>query len=363
VFIVFSKQHRSFSMIKEDERKNPGDFYHKVQMMDILSGRFRPHSLSWLLILCFFILMLSCSSNSDKAGATGEDGGSGGSGGSASFKFVMQSIIIPRDAEQYSMDLNNDGKKDNAFIGLNGRIRGGMHQDLEEQFYDMFKNGEPVFLVEAAPSSDKIKIQIHFGEDQDKGNADRFSGSAKFKIKADSPQDLTVTGSFVDGQIKTEAADFQFPLPQGFFGIAKSTLIKVKSAVIVAALAAGKVNGQITGYIPWSDIKEKILPSLAEAFTKGPRRPDGPPPGDAPPQMRGADGGPSAAQQEEFQKRMEERHQKFLTQLDANKDGKLTADEIENSPMLEKTLKADVELKGEKGLSFGFGYSAVMAQW
>jgi hypothetical protein len=324
---------------------------------------------SWFLFFGGLFLLTSCgggettsssSAGKDPAGpnpGTSPEQGGGAStpgGATASFKFVLQSIVIPPDIGQYSSDINKDGQKDNAFIEINKRLR---HMDLEELFHDLFKNGDPAFLIEGTPQESQIKIQMHFGQN-DSGTTDRFTGNAKFKILADSAKDLTLMGGFNNGQIKAGPADFQFPVPKGFFGLKESVMLKVNNMEIVAALANGQVNGSLTGSIPWSEVKQKLLPSLAERFTNGFSHPGG-----------GPDHGGkthTAAEQAEHEKRMAERQKKMKETFDLNKDGKVTVDEIENSPALEKSIKADLDLDGDgtkDAVSFGFGYSAVSAQW
>jgi hypothetical protein len=305
-----------------------------------------------------------------------DDAGDSLETGSMSLKFVVKNVQIPRGLTEYSTDLDGDGKADNRFIDINTQLT-KMGQDMAQQFYDMFSTGTPAFLVEASSAgSGKVQMQMHFGDDTS-DTADRFSGSAGFTLAPEDTNTPAMIGSYQKGKVQAGPGNTSFPLPKCLFMLSQNVIINVVDNYITAKITEGEIQGQINACIPWSEVQSKILPSIVEFFNnpdasakdsacriRGPG--GGGPHGDGGPPRHGDGGWGDGGRSGDWEKKRGDGRAHMLEELDTDKDGKISADEVLNHRMLKDQLVADIDTDkdGKKDcLSFGVGFTAVTASW
>ena len=126
-----------------------------------------------------------------------------------------------------------------------------------------------------------------------------------------------------------------FPM-SGMPGMGKPLLLPLKHATIRGTLAGKRItSGILTGCVSRHDLRTKIVPSLAASLNAVYTSPM------VDPKTR----------------------ELLKTLFDANKDGKITAAELESNPLIKTFLDGDVDVDGdgEMELSVGVGFTAVSA--
>jgi hypothetical protein len=268
-------------------------------------------------------------------GPLSPDGGGGGdsiivpdgpepdaSGPAAALQSVVDTLTFPKNQNEYSVDLDGDGDKDNRIGEINAiLIPAGI--DLQQEIDSVLKSAALIILFELFAQSltddPKATLQYHEGSKLPVVNT--------YAITINSPPNIVLDSKITGGKLEGGPGEFIIPLPLDNPPI--NVTIK-KTQLKADVSSSGMANGQINGAIPWDDVDQKLIPAIASMANAAlPTQP-------------------------------------LLKLLDTNGDGTITADDIRNSSLLKDILAPDVDLDGNgkdddkpaDGLSVGVAFTA-----
>lgn len=255
--------------------------------------------------------------------------------GSAALSAVIDKLILPTDVDEYAVDYDGTGKK-NQF----GAIALAMEQfgmGLQAELDLQMESGMILLLFEVFGDSiadaDPVQVQANLGEDLDGDASNNFSGSEEFGISSMSPNDLILNGSIAGGKLTTIPGKLVMPIPFGSAGAIVVTLEKAQVSGDLSDTQQAIINGQINGAIPESDIDGKILPEVAVLITGMYQDPA------TDPMLKGV-----------------------FEAMDTDQNGEISADEIKNDQIFGMFLAPDVDIDGDgtpDAMSAGMGFTAV----
>jgi len=255
----------------------------------------------------------------------------------------VRKLVAPKSSNEvflYSLDLDGDGKNDNALFAALGSIITIIPppgpSEIQKYLDGLINNGKLVLLFELRGTSLSLdpaaRIQEFVGKDLDNNPANNFSGTATLGVQPNSPKDLLMSARVGAGKVEAGPGKLAVPLP---FSTNSMLLLNLKMARLTAqASTKGLDHGVLGGAILMSDIFGTIFTDLAKELSRI---------------MQDPKTDPST--------------RKILEQLfDNNKDGKISVDELKNNPLLKVFLKPDIDTDGDKqpdALSVGLGFHAV----
>jgi hypothetical protein len=251
---------------------------------------------------------------------------------------VVNSIKLPKSADEFAIDLDGNKTKDNQLGAMMGALSlipaGGFNPQAE---LDKVVNDGSVLLLfdlfgKSLTTEPQLRLQALLGADLDQpaNPTDNFSGSEEFGISATSAQDLFLDGTITTGKMVAGPGSLVIPLPIGASG-QSVTITKAQAQGTVSA--SGITSGQINGAIPQTEMDQKLIPAIAGLIDQLYKDPQ------TDPLVKG-----------------------FLDSFDKNKDKTISADEIKTNDLLKNFLMPDVDTNGDNvkdALSVGLSYTAV----
>jgi hypothetical protein len=267
--------------------------------------------------------------------------------------YVLDRMVLPPpgEAATYGHDYNNDGTNDNYF----GAILDAIHLvapsiGLQDAMDRNFHLGQVVLLqrVGATPNWSNALVatlQAYTGKPElccgspmscgaDAAAASCYSGSHTFAVAQDSPMDAVLSGFIGSGRLQVGPGDVQALLPLGSF----SAKVTLKQAYITGMVDYDRIsNGKLMGVISKADIDQQVIPAVAALIDK---------------EMNDST-------------TLLSTRQNLKTLFDTGPvDGKVTAKELANNPVIKTFLAGDVDVNsdGKKELSVGVGFTAVRCQ-
>jgi len=183
-------------------------------------------------------------------------------------KVVINQLLLPMQRSDYAMDLNGDGKLDNAFGNIVGALS-SQGIDIQGQTNAAIAAGQDVMLLDVGSmdptfTNDSCGDAVFYnGVNQ---TSPSFDGGTAFTVDNTVPSTL-FTGSIVASAfsslplppMQTVPEQLRIKLP--LFGLTPVTLIGAHLQWKYAGgdLTQGRVNGAITN----QDVQDKIIPAIA----------------------------------------------------------------------------------------------------
>ena len=239
---------------------------------------------------------------------------------------LLSTMQLPKSARDFARDIDGNGTPDNQLGMLLGTIASFAPQSLDDQLAQAIKSGALLMLFELdtrkTPGDTAARVRVFLGEDADNSADNNFSGDAKLAIAPSSPMDIELKGKLsASGQLVVEGT-LLAPFPTGG---ALTTLTLERGQLLAQVGGPGLGKGVLTGAIPWTQVREKILPLFVQAL-----------------------GGAGVDPQ-------------ILQFLDSDGDGRITVKDLESNFLIGSLLRPDVDLDGDgqaDALSMGFGFEA-----
>ncbi len=231
------------------------------------------------------LLGLSAAASLGLAGC-GDDGG-GGTGGPEPIEinpagthtqFVVSGLTIPASATEsgaLALDIDGDGDVENALGGLLGaltstaglELQPGVDEQLADASFILLASVQATDLVNASG----VGTYIFFGENPmpaactdplDLATCGKhLNGDGTFDIAADSPSDSVLAGTLAGGELTTNPGKVSIELPLGDTAPLQIDLIGAQIQANVSE--SGITEGRIAGAITDTDVKTKVIPSVA----------------------------------------------------------------------------------------------------
>lgn len=239
---------------------------------------------------------------------------------------VLNDLQLPRRGSDYARDVDGDGRPDNALGSLMGMITSFVPLPLDELVGQLFSGGAGFIVFEVHAGSfdfsPAAEVRVGLGLDMDDDPNNNFSGSGTFGLSPEAPHFSSMYGGVRDNQLGAEG-ELIIPLTP----YAGTPLLLSNAFLFAEAFdERGLYGGVINGAIPWETVQEVLLPALAEGLNQGGLSPQ------------------------------------ILQILDSNRDGRISADELQSNPLVGAVFRPDVDLDGDgrnDAFSVGFGFTAV----
>lgn len=295
--------------------------------------------------------------NTDDDDGNTDDGGVNPDG--EDHTYVIDAVNVPANAGEagtIALDIDGDGRKDNALGGLLGLLStAGL--DIKATVSEQVAIGGIILLANLKATdlttATGVGMYVYLGDDPNPAPCDgetdtecgkHLAGDGTFGIADDSPLDAVVIGENAGGKftggpgevvIELSLSDLASPLQIRLIGA------KVEAQVAEGALSEGLLGGAITD----ADIDNELLPAVHEVITAI-MEDEGcaPAPDCCPADSTGED---------------------ILGFLDSEPaDCVITLEELQTNPIISATLgNPDLDLEGDDGvkdaISLGVGFSAV----
>lgn len=245
---------------------------------------------------------------------------------------VANKLTLPKSGTDFTADLDGTGKKNQLghIIGALSMTGGAL--DPQSDLDSMISSGYILLLFDViARSLTKdlnMRVDFYMGKDTDSNPNNNFTGSATLAVdKTVSPSALKLNGSIgakTSGELSVGPGSLIIPVP---FGSTPINMTLKKAQLETDISTTGMSNGQINGAIPMSDVNTKLLPavaSLMDSYCKST--------GNA-----------------------------VVCGFDSDKDGTITAKDLQNNGLIGLLIKADVDTDGDKkedAMSVGMGFTA-----
>ncbi len=184
---------------------------------------------------------------------------------------VVNRLLAPRDDKAYSLDLDQDGVKDNRLGEIMAiLLLTAKDIDFQAEVDKAVQNGDVILLGEVFARSlrdDPTTVfAAHAGADSDGDPSNNFSGSASLKIHKDSPPDVRLGGKIAAGALDLGPGTLSVQLPL-FPGQAPTTVTLRRARIQGQISAAGIASGILAGAIPEEEVDQILLPALADLLT------------------------------------------------------------------------------------------------
>lgn len=252
----------------------------------------------------------------------------------AALETVVSEVKLPANANDYATDLDGTGKKNKLGEIISALTIANM--DMQAQIDIALDTGQFLLLLEVlAPgiiNEMNVDVQGYLGEDLDGDPKNNFSGSEVFGISASTPSGLKLAGGINNSHLFAEGT-LLVPLP---LTAGPPAILTLEKAVVEADLSvSGMTNGIIAGAIPIAEVNGVLLPQLGQMLTDMLDNPN-------------IDATLKAVVSNLF---------------DTDKNGVVTAAEIQGNFLLAALLSPDVDTDGDgkpDALSVGIGFKAVL---
>lgn len=272
--------------------------------------------------------------------------------------YVMDSIRVPQTADQatqWGLDLDGDGRRDNALGGL----LAAMHTSVDLQFAsaqdELVGSGAILELVgiDAASLDDaaSVPVLVSRGADLDGDAADNFSGAELFALVPLDGADGQLAGALAAGRVRAGPGDV--PVQLAMVGVTPQVvpLRGVGGRLVANASGDGLAAGRLGAAFRDAEVDDVLIPALAAGIDSIVRR-------DCP-------GGPCEVGSQGEQ---------LSVFFDENQDGMVPVEELRANSLIESTVgNPDLDLFDADGafnprmdgvkdaLSLGLGFAAVGA--
>lgn len=189
-------------------------------------------------------------------------------------KAVVDQFTMPTTGEPCSVDLDGDGKADNALIAVIGTLK-ALSFDLQRSADALVKTGELLQLVslqtEDAFAASCASVTLQKG--QRPAMPPVLDGSDKLQVDAAQPASVLL-GKIAGGILTTplpaeqkpeQVAKLELALPSGFGGNLPLPL----QGVHISGLSRkdGLVRGELHGTVKAEDVQARTVPAIAQALT------------------------------------------------------------------------------------------------
>ncbi len=134
------------------------------------------------------------------------------------YDYIFSEIIAPEtdeDAEKIGVDVNYDGKVDNALAGFFVLFPASTGESLNSDLNEAVQNGEYLVLgrmhVSAWPTDEAIAIQVFQGAASEDATQDNLSGQGTVNIADGEDRSLFLKGELIEGMVETCPGTIRFP--------------------------------------------------------------------------------------------------------------------------------------------------------
>ncbi len=247
-------------------------------------------------------------------------------GSATALQAVMNKLLVPKSGGEYAWTFGGTAPK-NKLGGIIGAVLlAAPNVDLQSQVDGQIDNGSLIMLfdllADSLQNASAMNIVMAQGTDLDNNPADNFSGSEEFSVAGAGSSTIKVAGAITNGHLVADG-DVTVAIPVG----STPMVLTLKSGHVEADVSSsGMVNGQINGAIPMNQVNSTLLPAIATLMNDPTLDPT------------------------------------VKTLFDANKDGTITAQELQSNILIAFLLTPDVDTDGQNGpdaLSIGLGFTAV----
>lgn len=245
------------------------------------------------------------------------------------FTAVMNKLLLPTASGQYARDMDGSGPKNQLGAILGTVTSLAPSTNLQPSVDKQINSGSLILLFDLlTPSlSDAANMAVGIGRgaDLDGNPADNFSGSETFAMVTTGNGVIKVQGAIVGGKL-TADGDVAMAIPLG----SKPVVITLTKGHLEAKVStSGLTQGVVSGAIPATTITNVLIPGIAELLSD--------PTLDA----------------------------TVRALFDTDKNGTITAAELQTNPLIGLLLAPDVDTDGDgkkDALSMGLGFSALPCQ-
>jgi hypothetical protein len=230
---------------------------------------------------CFTSILLTSSLSLVACGG-GDDGGDDDGGTvdptGTHYTFVADSLLVPatpQESSDYALDLNGDGRKDNALGGLLAALASTAGLDVKGTVTENVQNGTVIVLADLQATdlstASGVGMTVFLGDDPtptpctdaaDPSTCGKhLDGNGSFTIAASSPTNATLVGQIVGGRFVggPGTVGLELPLAADQPPVAISLIgARMETGVSATGLTGGKLGGAISS----SDIETKVLPAV-----------------------------------------------------------------------------------------------------
>ena len=253
--------------------------------------------------------------------------------GPARLTTIIDRITLPLSGEQYAMDYDGTGEKNQM-----GVIVGAMDQfgndDFQKWANENIKNGTTLSLIEVFADSivDDAAALARFsaGKDLDSDPSDNFTGSEAFGIAEQDPAALVVKGAISGARLTTIPSNATMV---NLDGTMPYVVTRIRMMGDLSDSHQAITGGQLNSVIPQSELDAKFFPLLAKGITDFINDPNS---------------DPLAVS--------------FYKNMDTNKDGVVDVDELKKDKLVGQFIAPDVDTDGDgkpDAMSMGYGFTAV----
>lgn len=274
------------------------------------------------------------------------------------YQYVIDSVDLPTTSAEASMfganlDGDRQGRPDNALGQILSTIAGALGSDYDAKVRELIADGTILHLVEVRASNLEgaaaVGGRLFLGNDLDEDPDDNFSGDESFAIEPGHPT-RPMSGAIINGRLDVSLG--VLPLRIGIPGVDEPFTLQLSAARLIADVTAEGLDGRIAGVLSEEQVRDGVLPFLLRSFENSLAL-------DCP------DGECVPGSQGEL----------YLELFDADGDGSITLEEVENSSLVSALLAPDVDVFDEdrrlnprcdgvkESLSLGVGFTAVPAEF
>ena len=195
--------------------------------------------------------------------------------------YVLDSVKVPsntNEANQVAVDVDGDGRTENAIGGLLAALISAGHLDLQTQVDAQVQAGNVIILADMQATdltnATGVGLRVYLGDttnvtpapctDANDPNTcgQHLTGDGMFQIASDSPQNAVVIGQNVSGQFTGGPGNITIELALSDAAPLKLSLIgaRVKAGVSDSGLSSGILGGAVTV----DDVNNNIIPAVAD---------------------------------------------------------------------------------------------------
>jgi len=268
----------------------------------------------------------------------------------AHYQYVVDQIDMPQtanEANQLGLNLDRDsaGRPDNALGVVLASVIGAFPEyDLDAEADAQIGDGTITTLFDLQTTdlsgAPDVGLELLHGRDLDSDPSDNDSGNEFFAIDPSRGSGL-LTGDIINGQL--DVGYGSVPVAFTFPGLGEAFVVTLDDARVVARVDVDQIAGVIGGGMSQRTIDDEFVPALQRGFDNIVAR-------DCP------DGAGSCTS--DFAATL-------LDMFDAAPfDGRLSVDELRDSPLISALLSPDIDVDGDGAkdhLSVGLGFTAVSA--
>ena len=303
-------------------------------------------------LLAIFIALPACDDDTTAMADGGVSDTSITEAGAANaLDLVVNKYMLPvtdAEAKKYAYDIDSDGKVDNALGAILAAIKAIVPSvDMQKDMDQNVQNGRVIMLmrVKAADLTTASTASLQAWTGEEKVCCDNkpcsvadakqkcFSGTNEHKPDVNSPANAVLSGAIAAGTGTFGPGTVEIQLPIGRWA-ARVKLLKAKVEGQVSS--TGLIEGKLAGAIGQSDLKSQVIPAVAMVLDAVLTETTS-----------------SQASKDAIKKA-----------FDANKDGKITNDEVEGNAAVAAVMSGDVDADGDgkkEELSAAVGFTAVTA--